>query len=312
MPSPDLVTSGYFHPKYAAALGKLGTPRLLQRSGAWILERPISGWGRRDAMGCYPLFCCRNWAGLEQDLHTLETNTDLVAFSAVVDPFCDLDATRLTTCFRDLAIPFKKHFVVDLKIAIEAVLDAHHRRNERRGLANVTVDIPDRADACEEDLALLYGVLSAKHDIRGWAAFPEESLRQQLRVPGMVAFRARRDGVTVGMTMWCVQGQTGYYHLGAYTDVGYDARASYALFSIAIRYFAAVGLRWLDLGAGAGLRDDQSSGLARFKRGWSTGTRQVFLCGRIFDRAAYVELARRSGTRNASYFPAYRTGEFLE
>ncbi len=260
-------------------------------------------------MGCYPIFCCPNWAGLEQDLSWLETNTDLVAFSAVIDPFCDLDGAQLAACFPDLAVPFKSHHVVDLHVSTETMLSAHHRRNERKGLASVTVDALDRAGACEDDVVHLYGILSAKHDIRGWAAFSEESLRRQCRVPGMVAFRARRENVTVGMTVWYVQGETGYYHLGAYTDVGYDARASYAVFSKAIRYFAAAGVRWLDLGAAAGLREEQSDGLARFKRGWSTGTKAAYLCGRIFDRGAYAALAKPSGPTTSSYFPAYREGE---
>jgi hypothetical protein len=50
--------------------------------------------------------------------------------------------------------------------------------------------------------------------------------------------------------------------------------------------------------------------LSRFKRGWATGTRTAYFCGRIFDRANYREITRASGCMATDYFPAYRQGEF--
>jgi hypothetical protein len=51
-------------------------------------------------------------------------------------------------------------------------------------------------------------------------------------------------------------------------------------------------------------------GLTRFKRGWATGTRPVYFCGRIFQRERYEQLARQGGAPVSGYFPAYRHGEF--
>jgi hypothetical protein len=69
------------------------------------------------------------------------------------------------------------------------------------------------------------------------------------------------------------------------------------------------GLKWLDLGAGAGAGDDGADGLRRFKCGWTNTTRMAYLCGRIFDRAKYRRLAEGKGVRD--YFPAHRKGEFV-
>jgi hypothetical protein len=66
-------------------------------------------------------------------------------------------------------------------------------------------------------------------------------------------------------------------------------------------------VRWLNLGAGAGLQAGGDDGLTRFKRGWSTGTRQSWFCGRIFDQRRYDRAVRGAGS--GSYFPAYRHGE---
>jgi len=126
----------------------------------------------------------------------------------------------------------------------------------------------------------------------------------------MVALRAAEDNTTIGMLLWYVDGPVAYYHLGAYTDRGYELGASFALFTTAIDYFGGTGMMWLNLGAGAGLQNKGNDGLSRFKRGWSTGTRSTYFCGRIFNKVAYDEILSRKNTSATTYFPAYRVGEF--
>jgi hypothetical protein len=161
-----------------------------------------------------------------------------------------------------------------------------------------------------DEWAGLYTNLIRRYQITGIAAFSQDAFAKQLDVPGIVAFRARHEGVTVGMLLWYIQGSVGYYHLGAYSEFGYELRASFALFSFAIEHFAANGLRWLNLGAGAGVKGNNTDGLSRFKRGWSTGIRTVYFCGRIFNHSRYEEIAKAKGIGITGYFPAYRRGEF--
>ena len=87
-----------------------------------------------------------------------------------------------------------------------------------------------------------------------------------------------------------------------------DTGTNLALTASAIDSFAAERLSLLDLGGGAGL-NAPSSGLERFKAGWSNASRMTYLCGRVFDRAAYQTLGG-SGHADQGYFPAYRTGEY--
>jgi hypothetical protein len=82
------------------------------------------------------------------------------------------------------------------------------------------------------------------------------------------------------------------------------------LFWSSIKFFTDSGLKWLDLGAGAGIKKASDDGLSRFKRGWSTGTRTAYLCGQIFDSVKYKTIVATKGISNTEYFPAYRTGEF--
>ena len=149
----------------------------------------------------------------------------------------------------------------------------------------------------------LYANLAARHRIAGPADFPREAFAQQLAVPGLMLLRALVDGDTAGMALFYAVGEDVYYHLVAYSPVGYDAGASFALFDHAIRLFRAEGRHRLLLGSGAGDADSGGrDGLSRFKRGWATGTVQGWLCGRIFNSRVYAELSGGAG----DYFPAYR------
>lgn len=270
-----------------------------------MLERMISQTGYSDAMGCYPLFMCQDWTNLAVDLGELENS--LVSLSLVADPLGAHTPKLLKDCFPDVCFPFKEHYVVDLTRVPEEYVSAHHRRNARNGLKKVTVEICTNPLNHFDDWVRLYRVLVARHGIRGFADFSEETLQQQLQVPGLVFFRAAYEGKTVGALLWYWQGDKGYYHLAASDEVGYTLNASYALFWTAITYFADEGLRWLVLGSGPGPQCKASNGLARFKRGWATGTRTAYFCGRILNPDRYGVLSKGRGS---DYFPVYRTGEF--
>lgn len=299
---------GYGHPAYAASLAEFGTPRHLQRSNGWLLERPIEGGAGKDAMGCYPLFVCGEWSRLGADLEDI--GKEIICVSLVTDPFGEYDVASLGECFPDVMIPFKEHFLVDLSRPLDTFVHPHHRRNARRALGELQVEKCASPLDYLNEWVTLYGKLIERHNITGLAAFSRASFAKQLVVPGMVAFRAAHNDVTVGMVLWYEQDNRAYYHLAAYSQVGYDLRASFALFDFSIRYFAAQQRGWLSLGAGAGARAEEESGLSRFKKGWSTGVRTAYFCGRIFDEKRYQEIREQRSVPATSYFPAYRLGEF--
>lgn len=273
------------------------------------MERSIPGTDFRDAMGCYPIFSCGSWSSLNNDLENL--GDDLVSLVLVADPFGNFSEESLRGTFKDLLVPFKEHFVIDLCQPVKEFVDSHHQRNARKALRDIEVEQPASPYAVLDEWTQLYANLIDRHSITGIARFSHASFAQQLRVPGIAAFRARHGGQTVGISLWYTRVDVGYYHLGAYSAEGYRRRASFALFWRAIEYFAATGLRWLDLGAGAGAANNADDGLTRFKRGWTNTTRMAYLCGRVFDEVKYREL---SAARNLSpqnhYFPSYRGGEF--
>jgi hypothetical protein len=265
--------TGYLHSAYARALAESGTPSALAASGAWVIERTIPGADVCDAMGPYPIFACRQWTGLAEDLATLGRR--VIAVSLVADPFGGYEPKNLRALFPDLCRPYKDHLVVDLRASLS--LPVGHRRNLRRAATRVAVEIPSDPLAFASQWTSLY--------------------------------RAVCDDCTVGIAVWYTVNDVAYYHLGACSPMGYAVGASFAIFGTAIDHFRS-RVRWLNLGAGAGAVGDVSDGLTRFKSGWATGRRTAWLCGRVFDRPRYEELSEAMGVVGSTYFPAYRSGEF--
>lgn len=306
MDDADRSVTGYLHQSYAQALAEFGIPRYLPACEGWILEREVPGRDEHDAMGCYPLFCCRNWRRIGEDLARL--NPTLVTLSLVTDPFGDYTPEMLTEFFGQVEL-FKEHYVVDLRRPRASTVSKHHRESSRWALRNVKVERCENPAVYLDDWVELYASLAARRGIAGLTRFSRESFSRQLAVPGMLMFRATHAGRTIGARIYCVHGRFAYSHLSAFSSQGYALRASYALHWTAIEQLRE-HVDWLDIGAGAGLRSGANDGLAHFKSGWSSETRPVYFCGRVFDRHAYSEINTVVGARETDYFPAYRRGEF--
>ena len=292
---------GYADSRYARSLRDFGTPIELSASGGWLLERAIPETDRRDAAGPYPLFSCRDWARLPDDLGRLPG--DLVSVALVTDPFGAPPEAELAEIF-DVVQPYKEHLLVDLERPPETIVARHHRKSARKGLELLRVE---RYDPTTE-LATwerLYGHLVEKHGITGVQAFSSTSFRAQAQIPGLVALKATLGDEVVGMHWYLTAGSVVYAHLAALRPDSYEVHASHALFWSAIEMFAA-DFRWLDMGAGAGRTASADDGLTVFKRGWSSDSAPTYLCGKVIDRDSYGALVSTVAAGSSDYFPAYR------
>ncbi len=302
-----MMLTGYAHPNYARSLADYGAPRELPRSGGWVLDRPIPHSPYRDAMGCYPLFACRDWSGLRADLDDLAS--ELVSICLVPDPFGAYTEAQLHDCFPDRMIQFKEHYVLDTHCPIKATVSRSAQRNARAALRHLEVEqCPNPSDHLD-DWVRLYECLIQRHDLQGMHRFSPEAFLMQMHVPGFLLFRAVRGQDTVGMMSWYIQDDVAYSHLTCMDAVGYEHRAAYALYWSAIQHLTA-RVRWIDFAGPAGTRHDVKDGLAEFKRQWSSGVRPAYFCGRIFDHGRYDGIVRAQGSPHTDYFPAYRSGEF--
>jgi Acetyltransferase (GNAT) domain len=305
-PATDLT--GYRNSAYAASLAEFGKPRRLPQSGGWVLERPVAGGSYKDAMGCYPLFSCTDWSGLKADLDELAT--DLVCISLVTDPFGCYDKRDLQNCFSDKFVPFKTHYVADLRSRPRESVAAHHRYYAQRALRFVDIERCDQPSQFLDEWMSLYDNLIARHRMSGFKVFSRRAFSVQLAIPGVVLLRARLDGEIVGAHLWYVQGDVVHSHLAAANARGYDLSVSYALHWFALETFADEAA-WINFGGGAGLNSDDTDGLTIFKKGWATETRPTYFCGRIFDHVKYADALTVRGLHDNDYFPAYRRDEFV-
>lgn len=295
--------TGYLHAGYPASLGEFGRPVPLPGSGGWLLERVVQGTAYHDAVGPYPLFCCLRWSELGKDLAGLTDR--LVSVVLVTDPFGPSDPEVIAGAFNQGLVRYKDHYVIDLEVPLSSSACSHHRRNARRALCRLTVEELTDPVLYLDTWCELYAELIARHRITGISCFSRRAFALQFTVPGLVAFRAvDNEGDTVGMVLWYCQGPVGYYHLAAYTPLGYREKASYALFWTAAERFRG-RLRWLSLGAGADEPGNASDGLTRFKKGWSPLCRPVYLGRHVACPERYHELCR--GRADTGFFPAYRS-----
>ena len=298
---------GYAHPKYALSLEEFGEPRELPHCAGWILVRPIPGTPYKDAMGCYPLFACRDWTKLHEDLE--DVCSDLVSIALVTDPFSGVSPVYLEQCF-DLVKPFKTHYVVDLRYPLNSVVDRVHRKNARRSYEVMDVEVCLQPAQYLNDWIRLYDCLISRHNIKGINAFSPKCFEIQLNIPAMVMFLGRRGREIVGANLVLIHDQVAHCHLVASSNEGYKIRASYGILWQALIWCQEQGIRTFSLGGTPGIKGDRKDGLTQFKRGWSNDRRTAYFCGRVFDRGKYESICRQYQIANVDYLPAYRVGEF--
>ena len=179
---------GYLHPDYAQSLVEFGTPRLLSRCYGWILERQIPEFPCHDAMGCYPLFTCQDWSLLYTDLESI--GNDLISLALVTDPFGDYDSAYLQHCFKDVVVPFKEHYIVDLQRPLNEMGGKRRRKHARQALKKIRVEACQQPAQFGETWSSLYANLIERHQIIGIRAFSKAGFARQLSIPGTVVLQA--------------------------------------------------------------------------------------------------------------------------
>lgn len=302
------MISGYLHPQYAESLAEFGVPTELPSSQGWILVRDIAGTEERDAMGCYPLFSCRNWADLCQDVELL--GPDLVSLTLVTDPLGDYQLDDLKACFPNLVRPFKEHFIIDLHEPRERTVSKNHRYYARKALRELTVEVVDDPESFIDEWTVLHGHLVNKHDISGIRAFSHHAFLTQFRIPGVVTLRAMYGQRTVAAMMFCVQDDVAHAHVLGCSPEGYARGALYAIIWHTFDFFDD-SVRWCNLMGVPDGSGPQIENIRRFKRGWTRDTRTAYLCGRVLNRDKYDKLAALCTAGNIPHFPIYRAGALL-
>jgi hypothetical protein len=258
-------------------------------------------------MGCYPVFCCQNWTRLSWDLEAIQS--DFVSLVLVTDPFCPLSVADLQSLF-DRVVPFKIHYLANVRRPIREFVSGSRYRSGRSALRRLSVEVTHDAEPLLDDWMALQAELSKRHRVTGMNKLSCDSVRRLFRVPGLIVFRAVREGITAGMHIDFVKERVVYAHLAAYSSLGYEIGVSTAMNIYELEYFQQKA-DWIDWGGVSGVVDDPSDSLGVFKKRFSSDRLPVYLCMKIFNQKQYDDLSRQRGRTNAKYLPAYRSGEFV-
>jgi hypothetical protein len=150
---------GYLNEKYAQSLSEFGTPVWLEKSQGWIIKRSIQHC--YDGMGCYPLFCCKDWSKLYLDMTQIKS--EIISLALVTDPFGNYQETDLRKIFCDVCFPYKEHFVIDLKKDKKKFIVEHHQRNAKKALKLLKIQSSQEGISYLENWNCLYNKLIEKY-----------------------------------------------------------------------------------------------------------------------------------------------------
>ncbi len=297
---------GYSHPLYAKSFSEIGEPIFLPKSRGWLIKRQIPGMPFYDAMGPYPLFFCDSWDRLAEDLDELKA--DLVSVALVIIPSAGFPYEDYKK-YLDQFYPYKDHYLLDLSLHLEDVVSKGRRKDVRRALRHLNIEVKSPPDIDAAEWSALYHNLIYKHQVRGIRTFSDQCFAKQLLIPGMFYFRVLYRDKVVGANLYLLQGDTVYFHLSAFSDEGYELDASYAVKWTAIQYFKERA-RWMNLGGATAFINGAQSGLEQFKEGWSNKTTRSYFCGKIFNQELYEKITHNMGKSEENWFPSYRSGEY--
>lgn len=269
--------------------------------GAYVLKRPIPNSDHYDAMGPYPMTPLNSDSDYNADFALLREQ-GLVSLVLVADTFIRPDPAFLQSQF-DHCVEYKEHFVHDLRLTDEErKFSKHHRYEVRKSLRACEVRVIELRDHLDAWCGM-YDMLVERHGITGIQAFPRAYFEQLCAVQPMMTMGAFEGGELISAHIWLEHEGHVYSHLAASNDKGYASGAAYPIYAQTIEYYAEQGARILDFGGGAGATE-ASAGLARFKKGFSTGAEMNYVLGKVLDDKRYAEL--RADKPRDGFFPAYR------
>lgn len=296
--------AGYASRAYARSLAAEADVVSLPGAGGYLVVREIEP-GMRDLASAYPMFGCRNWAGLRADVGALAGR--FVSATIATDPFAAVERKDLEEAF-DVVRPLHQHFIVELGNGT-AQIGRHHRRKLRAAAAagNCRIEIAPPDAAFLEHWLRLYRTLIERKHITDMRTFSRAIFAQQIAVPGAVIASAWAGGELLGADWYFRDGENVYAHLSAYSAAGYARAVSYPLMRAAIEHFQPLGTRLTLGGVPAG---QEEGGLAHFKAGWASCTLPTYICGAVLMEGEFRRLNRGLSPTAEGYFPRYRQGEF--
>jgi hypothetical protein len=231
--------TGYLHRLYAKSLSEFGTPVELPQCGGRLLERAIPNSDLKDAIGCYPLFCCTDWTKVPADIQQVKHR--YVTISVVPDPFAPITAADLSQYFQ-LVKPFKKHFIIDASNSSDQHITRHHQYYARRALKQMRVRLVDDPKTCLDEWGMPLPNSDRASPPSRHQGLSKTAFAGQFELTGTGCFsRAKTENCRNASVVYSIRRCLS--HLGASDQEGALLGAAYALHWSAINEFQTASRR---------------------------------------------------------------------
>lgn len=267
--SRRIATHPYCSESYARAWEEPGVERLYVTAwNTYVLVREGQA-GVRQATGVRPYGSLDPSCDLRVGLDALR-EAGIASFSVITDPMWCPDISPLRASF-DVCRPFSECYVVDRQANVRIRKRHRNRINQARCVGEIhDVSLTDYFDRW---LELYKDKVDRRQILRPFTRdyFEQLTLFDGLRTVAVVA-----DGEIVTMSLWISHQDTMYFHDGASSTAGMAISAAHAAFAYVIE--TAADCRFVLLGPPAGFGEEQSDGLAVFKRGFANVSVVSYLC----------------------------------
>ncbi|MEM7327813.1 MAG: GNAT family N-acetyltransferase [Pseudomonadota bacterium] len=287
-----------------ASYASLGVPIQLPASGLRLLKRHICN-DLYDLVGLYPYSVCPSVANLQAETdQAFLRDSAAVTISFILSPFQSEQTIDLQDW--DVLTPFKEHIVLDLTEDWRRRVSKKTRYCIRRSEELHRTIIAPKTVETATLFHKLYAHTVRRHSVIGVQNFSVDAIHAQLMTPGTFVLQSFHEGECSGFLIGVNNKDHANYHLVAIAPEHYNKLTNYALLNAAIAFCASNGVRYFNLGGGAGLTSDASDGLYRFKRRWSANSLNTHLCGKILRPSVYAALTEGQDDPPRPFFPQYR------
>ena len=276
----------------------------LANADGWLGKRLINHNGECDLSGGYPMAFFNNLPCIEQDFRPL-VKQGFISMTFVTNQINNLTVNKLSQKV-DLFKPFKKHYLATLEKPWENVVRRTMKKNALRAFKLFDVSPVDslyNSDYAETLWRLHQKSLAGKHISIDYP-INFNVLKEQLNMPGIKLFKGEYNNKIHGIACYIEVADKVYGHVIGSTQFGLNNHLNYGLYAVALKYYHKQKA-FIDFGGNAGLVNDSSCGLSKFKSGWSSHVANTYICGKILNSNKYQQLIGER-FKNSKYFPAYR------
>lgn len=134
----------------------------------------------------------------------------------------------------------------------------------------------------------LYDMTMKKNEASEFYFFPTEYFEQLVSTNDCELLSITHNNEIINMALMLVSNGSVYYHLGASHPEHYSLNGNPLLFDRAAERYSSLGYKFLYMGGGSTREEDDP--LLRFKKKFSSLTRDFLISGIVFDKNKYMSI----------------------